>query len=749
MKRVLVLLMSAVLMMSLLSGCENKKAPAGLPPGENIFVAPNGSDFADGSFERPFLTLGRAKVEVRALTAGSDEPVTVNIRGGEYYFDHALHLTAEDSGTEAAPVTWRAYNGESVLLSGGIRLSPEDVKPVTDEAIVSRVLDSAAREKLVSVDLSGYLDEWPDLIVPDSTYEVANGGPEIYINDAPLTQSRWPNDVQNEAYLYADSAEALSDEQFTPVRLTSRALAERAGRWSSDAWRDMFVYAFMAWDWSEGIFDAASFDAASGEIVTTGGHWGPPSENPRFYVFNLPEEIDVPGESYIDYERKTVYFYPPEDLTDAQITLPILQDALITLDGAHHLTFRGLSLKHTRSNSFAAYRADAIAIDGCTVAHSSAQAIVLDDATNCAVRNCHIYDTGNGGIYLWDGGLRKSLTPSGNIIENNDIHHTNRLKKCYYPPIWCESFGVVIRSNEIHDINHIAVDVSSSNDAVIEYNVFYNTCLETSDAGAIYYGRNPSVMGIEIRYNYFHDIGNRYGGIGQQAIFCDDGASMPHIYGNLFVSASDKTDNWGSAIKANGAQFGLVENNIFVDMPYAALFGEWPNNYDRAPVREDWWLMSMYGAGDPPGEGIWQKITVDIDLFSELWREHYRGTQWEPVWDVLSPEGHDEFWRMGNEKESAGPPDYDSNPAQYEWAYQNAPERTNLLRGNVCVNITGESGIWCGSNAREENNLIAGTELFSSYENGDFALTPQGIAEIRKVIPGFEEIPMSEIGRKP
>ena len=67
----------------------------------------------------------------------------------------------------------------------------------------------------------------------------------------------------------------------------------------------------------------------------------------------------------------------------------------------------------------------------------------------------------------------------------------------------------------------------------------------SSDMGAIYFGRDPSLMGgTVIRYNYFHQIGNKYGnvgnkhgGIGQQSIFIDDGNTAAEIYGNVFWRA--------------------------------------------------------------------------------------------------------------------------------------------------------------------------------------------------------------------
>lgn len=741
MKRTISLVLTILLLFALL-GCNGNKAPANLSPGWNIFVSPSGSDMADGSFAAPFATLQRAQLEVRALLGTQNEPITVNIRAGEYYMAQSLFLDAEDSGTADAPVTWQGYNGESVLLSGGIRLSSDQFETVTDPAILSRVLDEKARDNLVRIDLSGYLNEIPLPVVSDTPGGIQIGMPAIYIDNEALVSARYPNDVQNEAYIYADSAKALSDEPYSGATLTSSELADRMKNWSPDAWKEMYVYSFLAWEWDDIMSNVTACDMQSGAVTTAAGALGPPTEHPRFYVFNLLEEIDLPGESYIDYENRVVYFYPPEGFEKSKAYLSLQESALVDMEYAEHITLRGLTLGYTRGVGIQGNWVKDITIDGCKIMHCSNTAVSLDAATNCTVRNCNIYDTENCGIYLWDGDLRKTLTPSGNMIENNDISDNNRNRRSYQPLIWCSSMGVIIKNNRLHDNTCCLLDISTSNDAIIEYNEFYGACRDVSDAGAIYYGRNPSVCGVIIRYNYFHDIGNIYGGYGQQAIFCDDGAAMPYIYGNIFANASDQTPEWGSVIKANGAQFGVVKNNVFIDSPTAAGFYSWTFSWDKKPVREDSWIANIYGTDDPTGHFIWQKLTEEVDFFSDEWKAHYRNTQWAPVWDYITPEGYAEAWKRYNSANGEYPFDYDENPEYYDYFYRNAPQSTNLFEDNVCVNI--EQMFF--DNGRGERNLSLGTDIFKDYANGDFSLTAQALEEIRKVIPEFEEIPLNKIG---
>ena len=91
----------------------------------DLFVAPGGDDAAAGTREAPLASLQRARDLLRdrpAADRAAHGPVAVWVRGGDYLLPAGLRLTAEDSGTSDAPVTWRACPGERVRLIGGVRV---------------------------------------------------------------------------------------------------------------------------------------------------------------------------------------------------------------------------------------------------------------------------------------------------------------------------------------------------------------------------------------------------------------------------------------------------------------------------------------------------------------------------------------------------------------------------------------------------------------------------------------------------
>ena len=109
-----------------------------------IFVAPGGNDTNPGTLEKPFATLGRAHQAARK--AAGREAVTVFVREGTFYLPETLILTAEDSGTKAAPVVYRAYEKEQAVISGGIRLKDLTWEPYQNGIMKATVSagDSAA-----------------------------------------------------------------------------------------------------------------------------------------------------------------------------------------------------------------------------------------------------------------------------------------------------------------------------------------------------------------------------------------------------------------------------------------------------------------------------------------------------------------------------------------------------------------------------------------------------------------------------
>jgi len=91
---------------------------------QSFHVAVNGNDANPGTKDKPFATLERARDAVRQFKGRKPgTSVEVLVRAGTYELTRTFRLAAEDSGTEGAPVVYRAYPKEKALLIGGKRIT--------------------------------------------------------------------------------------------------------------------------------------------------------------------------------------------------------------------------------------------------------------------------------------------------------------------------------------------------------------------------------------------------------------------------------------------------------------------------------------------------------------------------------------------------------------------------------------------------------------------------------------------------
>ena len=89
--------------------------------GDNYYLALDGSDDNDGSIDQPFATFDHAK---DSLKPGD----TLHIRGGTYYQQLEINGSAGPKGDKHNPITVKAHEGETVVVSGAPPISTSWVK---------------------------------------------------------------------------------------------------------------------------------------------------------------------------------------------------------------------------------------------------------------------------------------------------------------------------------------------------------------------------------------------------------------------------------------------------------------------------------------------------------------------------------------------------------------------------------------------------------------------------------------------
>ena len=702
----------------------------------DIFVSENGDDNNPGTQAAPLKTFARAKEMARIYHNNLNVPVIVNIMGGTYKLTESLSFTELDSGSAEAPITWRAFDGEEVLITGGSKVDNSKITKVTDKAILDRVIDEQAKDKLMQMDISDYVDTIEE--IPLFTYyneDSAYRPTQIYINGTALGYSRWPNNTPGSAWLRINgNITGGSNKTFGYNDDT-----DRAKLWSDEAFDDLYIDGFINNYFVNEVYKVKSIDKDK-KIISQPAGASSAAEDHRFYFFNLIDEIDCPGESYIDRNNKIVYFYPTADMETADVWVSSLQDDLITLSGASYLNFENLKFGYSRGNAFTGENCSNITFDGLTIFNMSGSGVLIDGSgqTNNIFRNSHVYNMGYKGVEL-GGGSWAPYTKSGNIIENNRIHACGRIYRSYSPAIGGVGMDGEIRNNKLYDSDHMLVNMGTGTQ--FYNNEVYNAVQQASDMGALYWGRGVYLMGIEVRDNYFHDIGNVYGGYGQQAVFWDDRATGPILTGNVFYRATAQNGNTSTsfAVKTNGGVYSQIENNIFVDNPVAVFFQYASGEGFEFPKQGYWWLWAMGYKGEEADNSMmnWYHINNGT-ITADSWKERYKDTLWSPIIDgtVFPKDVSAEVGRLRSQGKTA---------EIIELAKKYAPDNTNIYQNNILVNIIQGNSGHVGY-AQPKNIYRGDTSIFKDYGK-DFSLTDSALKTVNESI-SFKNVDMSKMGLK-
>jgi hypothetical protein len=669
-------------------------ACGGLPAAE-IHVSPAGDDVRPGTAAQPFATLERARDEVRKLTKAGPlaEPVTVIVHGGTYRTGSSLVLGPQDSGTEAAPVVWQAAAGEEVRLCGGNVLSPNAFYPVTDEKVSAR-LDPAARGKVVQADVrvSGAkeLGDYPDI------FRGAPPVPELFFNDQRMTPARWPNEGWATVAGIVESGSVPRDGDASARPGIFEYGGDRPARWNVRA--GVWLLGYWCFDWYEETIKIQAIDLDKRRItLARPALYGIKQGNPaprRYRAVNLLEELDQPGEFYLNGVPGVLYFWPPDALPGARIVLSALKEPVVSLRDAAHLTLRGFIVEASLGDGIEVSGGGKDRIEGCEVRNVRQMGIRVAGGAAHRVEGCDIHDTGTGGLSL-EGGDRKTLTPAGHEAVNNHIWRFSQHQLSYACGLTLGGVGNRAAHNLLHDAPHIAVGIHG-NDHSFEYNIVRDVCTASDDAAALYKGRNPSCRGNVIRYNFWRDIGSPMGH-GTAAVYFDDGDGGDTVYGNIFLRCGYPGRGSFGTVFSHGGHDNTAENNIFIECPRALGSAPWD---DRR------WKAAVDG-----GEGCeWQTLLLkEVDIT----RPPYT-TRYPSLVGFMSPQ-----------------------PGQ---------PRVNRAKNNVLVRCGQiSSGNWKYSPA--EIWTTDGDPGFVDAAGGNFLLRPD--AEAFKRLPEFKPIPFDEIGRQP
>jgi hypothetical protein len=575
------------------------------PTEGDFYVATDGSDVNPGTEEKPFATLARARDAVRESKKDKLGSITVLVRGGTYYMNEPLLLGPEDSGTAGESVTYAAYPGELVTISGGRRLDCE-WKPYKDGIVICELpevkrgdLDFAQLfvngKRQIRARYPNYDDSDPKNF---TGYILAAGR---LGNDAPD-----PNPGPNDDMTF--SSGAPRGVVFDPHTFTKKHWAKpdetvihiyQAYYWGNLQWRVKHI------DWQKHII----WFGHGGQQM--GAKWTHSpcevNEHSHFYIENVFEELDVPREWYLNREEGILY-YMPEDgmgLETAVVEVPALQQ-VVRFVGTQdepicHVTLKGFRIAHTASTFLEPYEIPSL---GDWAIHRGG-AIFLEGARDCTIKGCFFDAVGGNAVFMnrynRDNvvtGCRFTGSGDSAICFVGELESTVGTQRSF--PYECEAVNNLIHDcgafgkqiagvyisrakriraahNKIYRMPRAGICIGDGTwgGHVIEYNHIHDTCRETGDHGPFnawgrdkywclvqshteytanrsHFAGHVKVDAMEpviLRYNLFEETSG-------WGLDLDDGASNYEIYNNLCV---------GVSMKLREGAYRTIYNNIWVN----------------------------------------------------------------------------------------------------------------------------------------------------------------------------------------
>jgi len=413
-----------------------------------------------------------------------------------------------------------------------------------------------------------------------------------------------PADGSHALLIHAEAFDEAKAKEFTISRGAAATHRDRfhfrKGEWAK--WPrspEPEIHIFPAWGWVNSILSVDQVDFETCTVHVTNQNCTQDLRlGNRYFVENVFEALDAPGEWFLDRSAGKVYYRPKSnDFASQDVVAPAL-DRLVAFQGnledsgsdgesafVEHIALRGFTFKHTTyklempsvyspdDGTIWMERARHCTVDKCHFEGVGGYAVRMSlQSNNNRVLGNRVHEAGQGGVLLV-GDLTETQ-PTNNVIAGNTITHCGKIWKHVGGVYVTTGSGNRIANNTITDMPRYAISLKSyrkgsvSHNNVVEYNRIERTNMETNDTGAIEtLGRDREDSGNVIRYNLILDVvGLKTSETGEMltpyytwGIYLDDYSSGTQIFGNVVART------FRSSAHIHLGRNNVFENNIFID----------------------------------------------------------------------------------------------------------------------------------------------------------------------------------------
>ncbi|MBP3962605.1 fibronectin type III domain-containing protein [Paenibacillus lignilyticus] len=465
----------------------------------SYYVATTGSDTNSGTQASPFKTIQKAA----SIAVAGD---TVIIRGGTY----RETITPANSGSAGNLITYQAYTGETVTVSGA------------DAVTAGWSVHSGSVYK--------------------ATTTLGLGAEnQVFVNGEMMIEARWPNITDQDAVLSNPQFRTAAGGSVTQV--SDSGLTQAAGYYTGAR---IWVDAPNHWVAQTSVITNSAVGSVTFNTVPSDAV---PGAGSRYYLYGKLNLLDTAKEWY--YSAGTLYLQAPGGGSPTNVEVKARQYAF-NLANKSYIQIKGLKLFASSISTNNSNNNIMDGIDAKYVTHTNTPGYAWGDDTtgiqikgnNNVLKNSQVaYSSGNCVV----------VTGSGNSVVNNEIH------ECDYngtddAGIYVSSYytapNTLLAYNTIYKTGRGAILPKTTSAVRITYNDISHFSTLMDDAGAIYVFRTDGA-GSEIDHNYIHD-----GDEGLvSGIYLDNGSSNFLIHHNVMWNLA-----LGFAMNPP-SHFNLIYNN--------------------------------------------------------------------------------------------------------------------------------------------------------------------------------------------
>lgn len=708
--------------------------------GQKIFVSTVGDDSGDGSEEEPLRTLEKAIDVANEMREDSDKLIEILLREGTYSVTNTIKIINSQKDDSLLKIS--AYQDEKVTINAGVDI-PLSAMNIADSDFTNAIIDKPNAGSVLQYNLKdAQIEDFGEIslrghLISDEKEAQA----ELSLNGEVQKLAGWPNGEYTGLIKPTDSNEyGKRTKSGIANGCSFKVNYDRPSQWSKpeQAWLSGTIGPNYEFDY----YPVSRFDSKEKRVYLSRGALEKYYTEPYYRFENVPEELDEPGEYYIDRQSGMLYFYPPEDapkdsvltITMSTPTLDVSRKApnsMFRIENSKNIVFENLIFKGGRGSAITGKNNSNIKFINCEINSFGENGIRFDASTDITISDCKIHDVGQDGILFVSCGNYQTLSPSNIVVSNNDIYNFARLERSYKTGIdfGYRCVGATAANNHIHNGPHAGMIFYGVNNDIYG-NEFDHLVTEFSDMDALYCNNSsyPWERGNKIHNNYFHDIGkssmNGRHQINVRAIRTDNRGCGLNIYENLFYNIGDGGNGNGNngigAITAEGTR-NRIFNNLFVDCN-EAYFNTL--QYKEIETADD---GTLYPDTIINSSGVEVANTINGAKVADLKKQMEK---YLPVYGKQFPELHNYFYEHPN------------------------MSKTNEFKNNMIINIAIPLSNFNGTQNEEgfrgsqmltaaSGNYVSTSDPgFVSYDNGNLELSSSATL----LVEGLPKFEMSSFG---